>query len=181
MHNLEQSGARVILLLGKHELMLLAMQRMINANLDLSNFPESLFESADVNFLVRDNETWATLKSYELQHAEEPQYWAFRHDDLQQHFERLSKTALGSQWHLPQTHIALLTRCETHHVERNCLFIHAGIRRKHNRSKNVHAAVEVQRQEDAKAICWTRDFLGQEPSVLELVVYGHTPLRYLPL
>jgi serine/threonine protein phosphatase 1 len=179
LHELEQSGVRVILLLGNHELMLLAMQRMIGADLDLSTFPESLFEGADVSFLVRDNETWATLKSYELQHAEDPQYWAFRHDDPQQHFERLSQIALGSQWHLPQTHIDLLTRCKTHHVERNCLFIHSGIRRKHNHSTNVHAAVEAQLQEDAKAVCWTRDFLGQKPSFPELVVHGHTPLCYL--
>ena len=55
---------------------------------------------------------------------------------------RDSEDSLGSVY-LPQTHIDLLTRCKTHHVDATvcspCQDHH-----QHNRNKNVHAAVEPQ-------------------------------------
>ncbi len=43
--SLQQHGVNLVVLLGNHELMLLAMQRLIGADLDLSAFPESLFRA----------------------------------------------------------------------------------------------------------------------------------------
>ena len=177
--NLEQRGVNVVVLLGNHELMLLAVQRMIGADVDFTGFPESLFRGAALSFFVRDNETWATLKSYELESADDPQFWAFRHDNPQRHFENLAERLSEQDWRLPQPHLDLLCRCKTHHIERNCLFVHSGIRSSHLRMDNVHRAVDAQLAEDARDLCWGRDWLGQTPGFPELVVHGHTPLHYL--
>ncbi|WP_166820029.1 metallophosphoesterase [Thalassoroseus pseudoceratinae] len=176
---LEERGVNLILLLGNHELMLLAMQRLVGADVDLTKFPESVFEGADVSFLVRDNETWATLKSYGIEGAEDPQYWAFRYTDPQEHFESLTDQFTDLNWELPQSHLDLLSRCQTHHIERNCLFVHSGILPKFLQMANAHDAVEAQLQEDARALFWTREGLGERPSFPELIVHGHTPLPYL--
>ena len=177
--SLEQRGVNLIVLLGNHELMLLAMQRMVGANVNLTAFPESLFRGADISFLVRDNETWATLKSYGLESAEDPDFWAFRNDNPQRHFESVSQRLKSVDWKLPQPHLDLLCRCKTHHVERNCLFVHSGIRPALIHMDNVHRAVDLQLEEDARELCWTRDWLGQTPGFPELMVHGHTPLCYL--
>lgn len=176
---LEGRGVRLIVLLGNHELMLLAMQRMVGAELDLSEYPESLFRGAEISALVRSNETWATLKSYGLECAEDPELWAFRHDNPQSHFESVSERLKQLDWKLPQSHLDLLCRCQTHHIERNCLFVHSGIEPTHLRAGNAHQAVQAQIHQDARELCWNRDWLGQTPGFPELVVHGHTPLCYL--
>jgi serine/threonine protein phosphatase 1 len=177
--SLEQRGVNLILLLGNHELMLLAMQRLVGANVNFTAFPESLFRGADVSFLVRDNETWATLKSYGLESADEPEFWAFRYDNPQRHFENVSQRLKSVDWKLPQPHLDLLCRCKTHHVERNCFFVHSGIRLAHIQADNVHRGVDMQLEEDARELCWNRDWLGHTPGFPELLVHGHTPLCYL--
>ena len=117
---LEAQGVNLIVLLGNHELMLLAMQRLVGANVNFTAFPESMFRGADVSFLMRSNETWATLKSYGLECAEDPDFWAFRSDNPDRHFEKISQRLNSVDWKLPQTHLDLLCRCKTHHIERNC-------------------------------------------------------------
>ena len=177
--SLEDHGVNVIVLLGNHEVMLLAMQRMVGANVNLTAFPESIFRGADVSFLMRSNQTWATLKSYELESAEDPEFWAFQYDNPDRHFEKVSQRLNRVDWKLPQPHLDLLGRCKTHHIERNCFFVHSGIRPAFLRMDNVHCAVESQIEEDARDLCWNRDWLGQTPGFPELVVHGHTPLCYL--
>lgn len=177
--SLEQRGVNLIVLLGNHELMLLAMQRLVGANVNLTAFPESVFRGADVSFLMRENETWATLKSYGLEGANDPDLWAFRCDNPQRHFENVSQRLKSLDWKLPQAHLDLLCRCKTHHVERNCLFVHSGIRRGHLQIDDVHRAVDSQIQEDARELCWHRDWLGHAPGFPELIVHGHTPLSYM--
>jgi len=176
---LEQRGVKLILLLGNHELMLLAMQRIVGADVNITAFPDSLFRGADVSFFVRDNQTWATLKSYGFACADEPEFWAFRYDDPQKHFEKVSNRLDSVDWKLPQSHLDLLCRCKTHHVERNCVFVHAGICPAHIRIDNAHHGLDSQLKEDARELCWNRDWLGQTPGFPELVVHGHTPLCYL--
>lgn len=177
--SLEERGVNLIVLLGNHEVMLLAMQRMVGANVNLTAFPASLFRGAAVSFLMRSNETWATLKSYGLEGAEDPEFWAFRGDDPQQHFENVSQRLDGVDWKLPQLHLDLLCRCKTHHIERNCLFVHSGIHPAHLGMDNVQSAVDAQLEADAGALCWNRDWLGRTPGFPELIVHGHTPLCYL--
>ncbi len=177
--SLEEHGVNLIVLLGNHEVMLLAMQRMVGANVNLTAFPESIFRGADVSFLMRSNETWATLKSYGLENAEDPKYWAFQYDNPDRHFEKVLESLSRVDWKLPQPHLDLLCRCRTHHIERNCFFVHSGIRPANLRMENVHRAVESQIEEDASDLCWNRDWLGQTPGFPELIVHGHTPLCYL--
>lgn len=177
--DLEQSGVRLILLLGNHELMLLSMQRLVGADVNFTAFPESLFRGADVSFLVRDNETWATLKSYGLESADEPEFWAFRHDHPLQHFEKVEPKLKDLDWKLPQPHLDLLCRCKTHHVERNCLFVHAGFHPNYIRVDDAHRGLVSQLEDDARELCWNRDWLGHKPAFRETVVHGHTPLCYL--
>ena len=176
---LQERGVNLVLLLGNHELMLLAMQRHIGADIDLDRFPAALFDGAVINFLARDNETWATLKSYGLDGAEDSQWWAFRYTDSQKHFERVAPMLATLNWKLPQAHLDLLSQCKTHHIERNCLFVHAGILPKYLKLNDARQAVDSQLADDAKAICWNRDWLGQRPGFSQLVVHGHTPLPYL--
>lgn len=177
--SLEEGGVNLIVLLGNHEAMLLAMQKMIGANVDLTAFPESIFRGAHVNFLMRSNETWATLKSYGLEMAEDPGFWAFRGDDAARHFEDVAHRLSSVEWKLPQSHLDLLCRCKTHHIERNCLFVHSGLQPAHLRIPDVKRAVDAQLDDDARALCWNRDWLGQSPGFPEVVVHGHTPLCYL--
>ena len=176
---LEEQQVDVIVLLGNHEVMLLALQRMVGANLNLATIPDSIFRGADVSSLMRGNETWATLKSYGLQVADEPAFWAFRHDNPAQHFERVSKDFNSADWMLPQPHLDLLCRGKTHHIARNCLFVHSGIRPEFIRMDCVESAVSAQIEADARDLCWNREWLGHAPGFPELVVHGHTPLFYL--
>ena len=176
---LEERGVNLIVLLGNHEVMLLAIQRLVGAEVDFTAFPESIFHDAEISFLLRENETWATLKSYELECANDPEFWAFRYDNASRHFEKVSQKIEKLNWKLPQSHVDLLCRCKTHHVERNCLFIHSGVSSTRLRMDNVHLAVEEQLSEDARAICWDRDWLGNTPGFPETIVHGHTPLFYL--
>ena len=177
--SLEEGGVNLIVVLGNHEVMLLAMQRMVGANVDLTAFPESMFRGAEGSFLVRSNETWATLKSYGLEKAEEPEFWAFRGDDPQRHLEKVSKRLKSVEWKLPQRHLDLLCRCRTHHIERNCLFVHSGIQPGLLRMNDAQSALDAQLEKDASELCWNRDWLGQTPGFPELIVHGHTPLCYL--
>lgn len=177
--SLEQRGVNVVVLLGNHELMLLAMQRMIGADVDLSAFPASAFHGADVSFLMRENETWATIKSYGLEGANDSELWAFRNDDPLRHFEKVSQRLKTIDWKLPQPHLDFLSRCKMHHVERNCFFVHSGIRPAHLQMDNVHRAIDAQLEEDARELCWNREAMGHTPGFPELVVHGHTPLFYL--
>jgi serine/threonine protein phosphatase 1 len=177
---LQEQGVNVIVLLGNHELMLLAMQRLFGADVDLSAFPESMFRGADISFLMRNNETWATLKSYGLEGADDPEFWAFRYQDPERHFEHFVAEKLSRvDWRLPQPHLDLLSRCKTHHVERNCFFVHSGIRPVHLRKADVHQAVDSQLDDDARELCWNREWLGEAPGFPEVLVHGHTPLCYL--
>ena len=176
---LEQRGVNLIVLLGNHEIMLLAMQRLVGANVDLTAFPDSIFRGADVSFLMRSNETWATLKSYGLEGAEDPGFWAFRFDDPGRHFEKVSQRLNRVDWKLPQPHLDLLCRCRTYHIERNCLFVHSGIQPAYIRMPDAHRAVHAQLENNARDLCWNRDWLGQTPGFPELMVHGHTPLCYL--
>ena len=177
--SLEERGVNLIVLLGNHEVMLLAIQRMVGADVDLNTFPDSIFRGANVDFLMRSNETWATLKSYGLEGAEDAEFWAFRYDDPKQHFEKVSRRLDRVDWKLPPHHLDLLCRCKTHHIERNCLFVHSGIQPAHIRMPDVHHAVDAQLEEDARELCWNRDWLGLTPGFPELIVHGHTPLCYL--
>ena len=176
---LEERGVNLIVLVGNHEIMLLAMQRLVGADVDLTAFPESIFRGADVSFFVRSNETWVTLKSYGLEGAEEPDFWAFRSDNPVRHFEKVSQRLNRVDWKLPQPHLDLLSRCRTHHFERNCLFVHSGIPPACIRLPDARRAVETQLEQDARELCWNRDWLGQPPGFPELMVHGHTPLCYL--
>ena len=161
--DIEKSAVRVIVLLGNHEVMLLAMQRTVGANVDLSAFPESMFHDADVSFLMRSNETWATLRSYGLGVADDPESWAFQSRDPRRHFEKVTQRLSPADWLLPQSHLDFLCRCRTHHIERNCLFVHSGIQPAYLSMDNVYHAVETQLRHDAKQLCWNRDWLGQAP------------------
>jgi serine/threonine protein phosphatase 1 len=176
---LEARGIKLIVLLGNHELMLLALQRMVGADVDLTAFPESIFLGADISFLMRRNETWATLKSYDLEGANDPHLWAFRADDPQQHFERVEQQIRSMPWKLPQPHLDLLSRCRTHHIERNCVFVHAGFRSEAVRLDEVQSAINWQIEDEPRALCWSRDSLGETPGFAELLVHGHTPLCFL--
>ncbi len=176
---LEQSGVQVIVLLGNHELMLLAMQRLAGAKIDLSGFPQSIFRGADISCLMRSNETWATLKSYGREVADTRRYWAFRGDDPVKHFEAVSPLLDSPDWRLPQDHLDLLSRCKTHYIARNCLFVHSGIRPQYMQMDSAARAVESQISDDARELCWGREGLGQWPGFPELIVHGHTPLCYL--
>lgn len=177
--SLENRGVNLIVLLGNHEAMLLAIQKIVGAELDLSAFPESILVGADISFLMRGNETWATLKSYGLEGAEDPQYWAFRHHHPQQHFENILPKLESVDWRLPPDHLDLLCRCKTHHIERNCLFVHSGVSPDALRIDHAQRAVESQLERDPRALCWNREWLGTKPGFPELVVHGHTPLFYL--
>jgi serine/threonine protein phosphatase 1 len=128
---------------------------------------------------MRNNETWATIKSYGLEGAEDPEIWAFERADPERHFEKVSQRLKRLDWKLPQRHLDLLCRCKTHHIERNCLFVHSGLEPTHMRLHDVHLAVDAQLQKDAAALCWNRSWLGQTPGFPELIVHGHTPLCYL--
>jgi serine/threonine protein phosphatase 1 len=176
---LEAGGVDVIVLLGNHEAMLLAMQRLIGADVELTATPESIFGGAAVSFLIRDNETWATLKSYGLESADDPELWAFRHDHPRLHFEKVAKRLQSIDWQLPKEHLDFLCRCKTHHVARHCVFVHSGIHPNHLHRDNVNDAIDAQINEDAKELCWNRGWLGQTPGFPELIVHGHTPLFYL--
>ncbi|QEG40896.1 metallophosphoesterase [Roseimaritima ulvae] len=176
---LEQRGIKLIVLLGNHELMLLALQRLAGAKIDLSGFPESIFRGADVSCLMRSNETWATLKSYGRDVADTRRFWAFRYDDPVKHFEAVAPLLESDEWRLPQDHLDLLSRCKTHYIARNCLFVHSGIRPQYIQMDSAERAVEAQISEDARELCWSREWLGQPPGFPELVVHGHTPLFYL--
>lgn len=177
--NLGDQGVNVIVLLGNHEAMLLAMQRAIGADVNLSAFPESIFRGAEISFLMRGNETWATLKSYGRIGAEDPRYWAFRYDHAEQHFEKVFNQIAKLDWKLPQPHLDLLCRCKTHHIERNCLFVHSGLGLAHLQLPNAQCAIDAQLADDPKSLCWSREGLGQTPAFPELLVHGHTPLCYL--
>lgn len=176
---LEQRGVRLIVLLGNHEVMLLAMQRIVGADVDLSGFPGALFDGADVSFLVRSNEAWATIKSYGLERAEDPELWAFRNRDPQQHFDHVRSQLERVDWKLPPSHLDLLSRCRTHHIERNCLFVHAGLATEFLAMDDAGRAVAAQLDANPQAVCWEREWLGQRPGFPQLVVHGHTPLCYL--
>jgi serine/threonine protein phosphatase 1 len=176
---LAESGVKVIVLLGNHELMLLAMQRLIGADVNFTAFPESIFRGADISFLMRGNQTWATLKSYGLESADDPEFWAFQYDHPERHFQQVLSRLKSVDWKLPQAHLDFLCRCKTHHIERNCLFVHSGIRPAHLQLDNVHRAIESQLADDARELCWSRDWLGHAPGFNELIVHGHTPLCYL--
>lgn len=178
---LEDAGVKLISLLGNHEIMLLAMQRFLGAEVDLSGFPAALFHEAEISFLMRNNGTWATLKSYGLEHADTQSYWVFEGKDPRAHFERIADELIGLNWLLPQCHLDFLCRFKTHHVERNCLFVHSGLHPTHLQTSDVERAVETQLQENAADLCWNRDWLGQPPAFPELVIHGHTPLCYLYL
>lgn len=177
--NLEERGVNLIVVLGNHEVMLLAMQQMVGVDVDLTAFPESLFRGAVASFLMRSNETWATLKSYGLEKAEDPEFWAFQNHDPKRHLEKVSKRLNSVEWELPRSHLDLLCRCKTHHIERNCLFVHSGIHPDYLGMQDVHEAVAKQIQHDARELCWNRDWLGKTPGFPELIVHGHTPLCYL--
>jgi serine/threonine protein phosphatase 1 len=43
----------------------------------------------------------------------------------------------------------------------------------------VHRAIDSQLEDDARELCWNREWLGLTPGFPELVVHGHTPLCYL--
>ncbi|MGB7324352.1 MAG: metallophosphoesterase [Rubripirellula sp.] len=177
--DLEERGVNLIVLLGNHEVMLLAMQQMMGANVDLTGFPESIFCGAEISSLMRSNETWATLKSYGLEGAETGDYWAFRYDDPARHFDNVADQLSQLDWKLPQDHLDLLSRCKTHHIARNCLFVHSGLSPKYLRMDSVERAVESQIRDDSRELCWSREWLGEQPGFPELVVHGHTPLCYL--
>lgn len=177
--SLEEQGVNVIVLLGNHEVMLLAMQRLIGTDVALAGFPEAIFQGAATSFFMRSNETWATLKSYGFAHVDDPEMWAFRLDAPDQHFERISDRLANVNWALPQSHLDLLSRCKTHHIERNCLFVHSGLQTDHLRLPNVGDAINAQLREDPSQLCWNRDWLGVAPEFPELIVHGHTPLCYL--
>tara|TARA_R110002073_G_scaffold21524_7_gene75841 strand:- start:13984 stop:14901 length:918 start_codon:yes stop_codon:yes gene_type:complete len=176
---LQHRGVRLVLLLGNHELMLLAMQRLVGADVDLTVFPPSMFRGADISFFIRSNETWATLKSYGLPCADNADFWAFQHDHPERHFEKVTRKLQRTDWELPQPHLDLLSQCKTHHIERNCLFVHSGIRPSSLQMDDAHRAIESQIAADARDLCWTRDGLGHAPRFPELIVHGHTPLFYL--
>ena len=149
MLSLEERGINLILLLGNHEAMLLSMQKLIGASVDLGRFPESIFRGAVVGFLIRGNETWATLKSYNLEGANEPEFWAFRYDNPVKHYEKVVEKIRLLDWKLPSSHLDLLCRCKTHHFERNCLFVHSGVRPDLVQMADARIAVERQLAEDA--------------------------------
>ena len=178
---LEESGIDLILLAGNHELMLLAMQRFIGVKVDLHGLPDGMLDEAEIDFLMRHNGTWATLKSYGFTDVDARQLWAFDRDDPRTHFEKAADELSGVKWQLPQNHLDLLCRCKTHHLERNCLFVHAGMHPKFLQMGNVNSAIAGQMDERPKDVCWNRDWLGRKPGFPELVVHGHTPLFYLYL
>ena len=177
--DLENSGVRLILLIGNHEVMLLAMQRIIGANVDLTHLPDEMFHEAEIEFLLRSNATWATLKSYGFDGVEAREFWAFQGDDPREHFKKVAAQLSGLNWQLPQHHLDLLCRCKTHHIERNCLFVHAGLHPTFLQRSDLESAIQGQLEERAKELCWNRDWLGQRPGFPELVIHGHTPLCYL--
>jgi len=176
---LEAAGVEVIVLLGNHEAMLLAIQQLVGADVDLTAFPEAIFEEAAVSFLIRSNEAWATIKSYGFERAEDPKLWAFRNKDPARHFETVAPQLRELDWKLPPSHLSLLQRCRTHHLDRNCLFVHSGLQPHLLELSSAQDAVNAQLRDDTRAFCWSRDGLGMSPAFPELLVHGHTPLCYL--
>lgn len=177
--DLESTGVEVVPLLGNHELMLLAMQRFIGAPVSLEQLPASFLEDAEVEFLIRQNGTWATLKSYGLDGIDRQDLWAFQGTHPREHFCAVSEKVADMPWQLPAAHLDLLSRCRTHYLARNCLFVHAGLNPKFLLSANAGHAVQSQLDDCPRDLCWNRDWLGMTPEFPELLIHGHTPLSYL--
>ena len=179
--DLEDRGINVVALIGNHEVMLLGLQRFIGADVDLSRFSDAIFHEAEISFMLRRNGGWATLKSYGFEHADTQRFWAFDKDDPRIHFDKIAGELSQLNWHLPQDHLDFLCRCQLHHLERNCLFVHAGMHPEMLSLSDARSAVARQLKENPKDLCWNREWLGQRPGFRELLVHGHTPLPYLYL
>lgn len=177
--DLRQRDVNLILLVGNHELMLLALQRFIGAEFELPYIPNEMLAEAEMAFLIRGNGGWATLKSYGFDRVDERCMWAFEGDDPGEHFSRVSKTLKRVDWTLPKEHLELLSTCRTHHIERNCLFVHAGLHPQFLQAGTAEAAIEAQLRDSAMELCWGREWLGIRPAFPELLVHGHTPLSCL--
>ena len=57
--DLERRGVELVLLVGNHDLMLLALQRFLGAALDLSHLPPEMLFEAEMSFFIRGNGGWA--------------------------------------------------------------------------------------------------------------------------
>ena len=176
---LDEHGIQLILLAGNHELMLLAMQRFLGVDLDLPQIPDDMLREAEITFLIRGNGGWATLKSYQFDRVDDRDLWAFAGDDPRLHFHRVSEELKNLDWVLPAAHRQLLSKCRTHHLERNCLFVHAGLHPDHLQCRTALEAAEAQLGAGGIDMCWNRDWLGTQPAFPELLVHGHTPLSCL--
>ena len=179
MLGLQERGVDLILLIGNHELMLLALQRFIGASIRLPDVPEELLHEGEITFLMRSNGGWATLKSYDFDGVDDRNIWAFDCDDPREHFLRVAETIRQLDWILPGPHLELLSKCKTYHIDRNCLFVHAGLSPGFLRFSTAKEAVDAQLRSDARELCWARDWLGTRPAFPELLVHGHTPLSCL--
>ena len=174
--DLEASGIGLIPLVGNHELMLLAAQRFLGVHLDLKEIPASMLHEAEISFFIRGNGGWSTLKSYGFSSVDDKQFWAFSAAHAREHFEAVANEIRQLNWVLPADHLSLLSRCKTHHIGRNCLFVHAGLRPDLLSLPSAEEAVATQLQMGGKDLCWNRDWLGTQPAFPELLVHGHTPL-----
>lgn len=177
--DLEASGVRVITLLGNHEAFLLGLQRFLGADVDLSHLPESIFQDAEMAFLLRRNGCWATLKSYGFEGVDDKRFWIFDRQQPRHQFERIVDEIAQMDWRLPQQHLDFLSRSRLYHIERNCLFVHAGMDPGAMVHGDAHRAVKWQIEEDPKELCWNRNWLGTTPAFPELLIHGHTPLPCL--
>ena len=177
--DLERRGVELILLIGNHDLMLLAVQRFLGAAVDLSHLPKEMLFEAEMSFFIRGNGGWATLRSYGFDRVDERSMWAFDGEDARQHFSRVAESLTQTDWFLPPEHLDLLSKCQTHHIDRNCLFVHAGLELQFLQFDSAESAVGEQIRSNAAALAWSRDWLGAKPAFPELLVHGHTPLSCL--
>lgn len=176
---LQRRGVELIPLVGNHELMLLAMQRFLGVELDLPQIPDAMLQHGEVEFFIRANGAWATLKSYGFDRIDERLLWAFGADHPRRHFENVAHQIRQQDWVLPQSHLDLLAQCKTHHLARNCLFVHAGIHPDFLTHSRAAEAVRAQLNAGGRDLCWNREWLGMTPNFPELIVHGHTPLSCL--
>lgn len=148
---LRESGIRLIPLMGNHESMFIDSLREWTTEKALSqSFPSGFIDDAYAYRCIPSNGFQAVCSSYGW--GQQPESWL-----------------------LPQSHREFFASIKTHHIERNCLFIHAGLGREASEKETVEEAINTQLQ-DPHTLLWTRYEIDTPCGFKELIVHGHTPL-----
>jgi len=177
--DLEKDGVNVIRIVGNHELMLLAMQRLMGLEFELPHIPQEMLSNVCASFFVRSNGTWSILKSYGFPGVDDQRGWLFKAHGPEKAVPLVFEFAQTMPWNLPQDHLEFIAAARPFHIERNCLFVHAGLHPDHLNATSAAAAAEAQLLNEPSELSWNRDWLGMKPGFPELIIHGHTPLPYL--